>query len=154
LDCSLKDVLTASLQDVGADAACAVQFAGQMESTLQMVDNTGSLVEAFGILNRELITQVPDLRSGAASDALVTPTLPSVVRLAHEVALLGGPSDGASLSPADDAIGVVDQFTNMIHKKLSSVKKLCRRGLEERGVCTLPESVHEAIDKVLPASRN
>jgi hypothetical protein len=77
------------------------------------------------------------------------PKLTNDVKIVHQV--LGITLDGAPFSPADDPIGLVDQFTNMIRKTLSSVKKLYRRRLAERGVCTLPESVHEAIDSVLLA---
>jgi hypothetical protein len=57
--------------------------------------------------------------------------------------------DAIPFSSATDPIGLVNQFVGKYCNTLSSVKKLCRQGLKERGICTLLERVHNAINSVL-----
>jgi hypothetical protein len=148
LNRGFKEIITAGVKDIVSDAARAVQFAGNLEYAFGLVAKTCNLGEGFEFLNRQLVTEIPDLVSGAAKEALTKPVLTNFLKLTHQVILPGMSQVTTPFSPAPDPIGLVDQFVGKYRKPLSSVKKMCRRGLEERGACMLPERVHDAIDSV------
>ncbi|KAG9194349.1 hypothetical protein G6011_04384 [Alternaria panax] len=82
LNQGFKEVLTTHLtENLEVDAARAVRFASQMEETLRIVDNTGSLAKAVEFLNQELVATTGDVAEAVVANLASKPAISSLAQL-------------------------------------------------------------------------